>query len=121
MKNNSNKITIIYVLILMFMAIIGHKLFVFYFPNALGHPDNYIPADPMQTPAHIVPEWYFLPFYAILLSIPDKLGGVAAMGGALIVLFIIPFINTSEIRSTTFRPIFKIFYWLLVADFLLLG
>ena len=96
-------------------------VFVFYFPNALGHPDNYIPADPMQTPAHIVPEWYFLPFYAILRSIPDKLGGVAAMGGALIVLFLIPFINTSEIRSTTFRPIFKIFYWLLVADFFLLG
>jgi ubiquinol-cytochrome c reductase cytochrome b subunit len=75
----------------------------------------------MQTPAHIVPEWYFLPFYAILRSIPDKLGGVAAMGGALIILFLIPFINTSEIRSTTFRPIFKIFYWLLVTDFLLLG
>ena len=56
-------------------------VFVFYFPNALGHPDNYIPADPMQTPAHIVPEWYFLPFYAVLRSIPDKLGGVAAMGG----------------------------------------
>ena len=65
--------------------------------------------------------WQFLPFYAILRSIPDKLGGVAAMGGALIVLFLIPFTNTSEIRSTTFRPIFKIFYWLLVADFLLLG
>ena len=62
-----------------------------------------------------------MPFYAILRSIPDKLGGVAAMGGALIVLFLIPFINTSEIRSTTFRPIFKVFYWLLVADFLLLG
>jgi ubiquinol-cytochrome c reductase cytochrome b subunit len=75
----------------------------------------------MQTPAHIVHEWYFLPFYAILRSIPDKLGGVAAMGGALIVLFLIPFLNTSEIRSTTFRPIFKVFYWLLVADFLLLG
>jgi ubiquinol-cytochrome c reductase cytochrome b subunit len=75
----------------------------------------------MQTPAHIVPEWYFLPFYAILRSIPDKLGGVAAMGGALIILFLIPFTNTSEIRSTTFRPIFKIFYWLIVADFLLLG
>jgi ubiquinol-cytochrome c reductase cytochrome b subunit len=75
----------------------------------------------MQTPAHIVPEWYFLPFYAILRSIPDKLGGVAAMGGALVILFLIPFTNTSEIRSTTFRPVFKIFYWLLVADFLLLG
>jgi ubiquinol-cytochrome c reductase cytochrome b subunit len=75
----------------------------------------------MQTPAHIVPEWYFLPFYAILRSIPDKLGGVAAMGGALIILFVIPFTNTSEVRSTTFRPIFKIFFWLLVVDFLLLG
>ena len=96
-------------------------VFVFYFPNAMGHPDNYIPANPMVTPAHIVPEWYFLPFYAILRSIPDKLGGVAAMGGSLIVLFIIPFINTSEIRSTTFRPLFKIFYWMLVADFLILG
>lgn len=95
--------------------------FVFYFPNVLNHPDNCIPADPLKTPAHVVPEWYFLPFYAILRSIPDKLGGVAAMGGALIVLFLIPFTNTSEIRSTTFRPIFKIFYWLLVADFLLLG
>jgi quinol-cytochrome oxidoreductase complex cytochrome b subunit len=94
---------------------------VFYYPNALGHPDNYIPADPMQTPPHIVPEWYFLPFYAILRSIPSKLGGVIAMGGSLIVLFFIPFINTSEIRSTTFRPLFKIFYWLLVADFLILG
>jgi len=62
-----------------------------------------------------------LPFYAILRSIPDKLGGVAAMGGALVILFLIPFTNTSEIRSTTFRPIFKICYWLLVADFLILG
>jgi len=92
-----------------------------YFPNSLGHPDNYIPANPMQTPSHIVPEWYFLPFYAILRSIPNKLGGVVAMLGALIVWFFIPFINTSEIRSTTFRPLFKIFYWLLVADFLILG
>jgi ubiquinol-cytochrome c reductase cytochrome b subunit len=104
-----------------FCFITFFAIFVFYFPNALGHPDNYIPADPMQTPAHIVPEWYFLPFYAILRSIPDKLGGVAAMGGALIILFLIPFSNTSEIRSTTFRPIFKVCYWLLVADFLLLG
>ena len=96
-------------------------IFVFYFPNSMGHPDNYIPANPMITPAHIVPEWYFLPFYAILRSIPDKLGGVAAMGGALMVLFLIPFTNTSEIRSTTFRPLFKIFYWLLVADFFILG
>jgi quinol-cytochrome oxidoreductase complex cytochrome b subunit len=87
----------------------------------MGHPDNYIPANPMQTPPHIVPEWYFLPFYAILRSIPDKLGGVIAMFGSLIVLFFIPFLNTSEIRSTDFRPIFKVFYWLLVTVFLLLG
>ena len=96
-------------------------IFVFYFPNVLGHPDNYIPADPMQTPAHIVPEWYFLPFYAVLRSIPDKLGGVAAMIGAILILLVIPFTNTSEVRSTTFRPIFKIFYWLFIADFIILG
>ena len=96
-------------------------IFLFYFPNVLGHPDNYIPADPMQTPPHIVPEWYFLPYYAILRSIPDKLGGVLAMFSSLIALFFIPFINTSEIRSTNFRPLFKIFYWLTVVNFLLLG
>jgi len=104
-----------------FCFLLFFSFFVFYFPNLLGHPDNYIKADPMQTPAHIVPEWYFLPFYAILRSIPDKLGGVVAMGGALVILFLIPFTNTSEVRSTTFRPIFKIFYWLLVADFIILG
>jgi|TARA_B110000967_G_scaffold210072_1_gene270251 ubiquinol-cytochrome c reductase cytochrome b subunit len=75
----------------------------------------------MSTPAHIVPEWYFLPFYAILRSIPDKLGGVAAMGGALVILLTIPFTNTSEIRSTQFRPLFKFFFWLLVIDFVILG
>ena len=94
---------------------------IFYLPNFLGHPDNYIPANPVVTPVHIVPEWYFLPYYAILRSIPDKLYGVLAMGGSLIVLFLIPFINTSEIRSTDFRPIFKFFYWLLVIDFAILG
>jgi ubiquinol-cytochrome c reductase cytochrome b subunit len=104
-----------------FMFISFFGVFVFYFPNVLGHSDNYIPANPLVTPTHIVPEWYFLPYYAILRSIPDKLGGVAAMGGALIVLFFIPFTNTSEIRSTTFRPLFKFFYWLLVFDFVLLG
>jgi quinol-cytochrome oxidoreductase complex cytochrome b subunit len=96
-------------------------IFIFYFPNALGHPDNYIPADPMQTPPHIVPEWYFLPYYAILRSIPDKLGGVLAMFSSLIVLFLMPFLNTSDIKSTNFRPLFKIFYWLTVTNFLLLG
>jgi ubiquinol-cytochrome c reductase cytochrome b subunit len=94
---------------------------LFYYPNLLGHPDNYIPADPMVTPSHIVPEWYFLPFYAILRSIPDKLGGVAAMGGAIVILLFLPFINTSKVRSSTFRPIFRICFWFLFADFLLLG
>jgi ubiquinol-cytochrome c reductase cytochrome b subunit len=104
-----------------FCFLLMFMILVFYFPNMLGHPDNYIPADPMKTPPHIVPEWYFLPFYAILRSIPDKLGGVVAMGGALLILLTIPFSNTSEIRSTRFRPLFKFFYWLLVADFLILG
>jgi quinol-cytochrome oxidoreductase complex cytochrome b subunit len=87
----------------------------------LGHPDNYIPANPLVTPPHIVPEWYFLPFYAILRSIPDKLGGVAAMGGAIVILLALPIINTSKIRSSKFRPIFRFLYWFWVADFLILG
>jgi ubiquinol-cytochrome c reductase cytochrome b subunit len=101
--------------------IVFFSVILFYYPNTLGHPDNYIPADPMSTPAHIVPEWYFLPFYAILRSIPDKLGGVLAMGGAIVILLFLPFINTSYVRSSAFRPIYRKFYWLLVADFLLLG
>ena len=103
-----------------FVFIFLFAFFVYFYPNAMGHPDNYIPADPMQTPSHIVPEWYFLPFYAILRSIPNKIGGVLAMGGALIILFAIPFTNTSLIRSTTYRPIFKICYWLFVTDFIIL-
>ena len=97
------------------------SFFVVYFPNALGHADNYIPANPLSTPAHIVPEWYFLPFYAILRSIPDKLGGVVAMIGAILILLLLPFINTSKIRSSKFRPIFSVAYWFFAADFLLLG
>ena len=97
------------------------SVFVFYFPNVLGHADNYIMANPMITPAHIVPEWYFLPFYAILRSIPNKLGGVLAMLGAIVVLFIIPFIHNSKIRSASFRPLYRKAFWLLVCDFLLLG
>jgi quinol-cytochrome oxidoreductase complex cytochrome b subunit len=95
--------------------------FVFYYPNTLGHPDNYIEANPMKTPLHIVPEWYFLPFYAILRSIPNKIGGVIAMFGSLLIMLTIPFTNSSEIRSTAFRPLFKISYWLLVVAFFLLG
>jgi len=97
------------------------SLVLFYFPNVLGHPDNYIPANPLVTPAHIVPEFYFLPFYAILRSIPNKVGGVVAMGGAILVLFLIPALNTSKIRSSFFRPIFSHFYWIFSANFLFLG
>ena len=95
--------------------------FVFYFPNALGHSDNYIPANPLVTPPHIVPEWYFLPFYAILKSIPDKLGGVVAMISAVLILLLLPLINFSDCRSSKFRPIYSFFYWFLVSDFLILG
>ena len=97
------------------------SFFVFFFPNTLGHADNYIPANPLVTPAHIVPEWYFLPFYAILRSIPDKLGGVVAMVAAILILLLLPIINTSEVRSSKFRPIYSIAYWFIVADFLILG
>jgi ubiquinol-cytochrome c reductase cytochrome b subunit len=95
--------------------------FVFFAPDYLGHPDNYIPADPLVTPAHIVPEWYFLPFYAILRAIPDKLGGVLAMFGAIAVLFVLPWLDTSRVRSCTFRPIYKWFMLLLVVDVIVLG
>ena len=95
--------------------------FVFYIPNYLGHPDNYVPANPLVTPAHIVPEWYFLPFYAILRSIPSKLGGVIAMFGAIAVLFFLPWLDTSKVRSATFRPLYRTFFWILVAVAVLLG
>ena len=94
---------------------------VFYAPNFFGEPDNYIPANPMVTPPHIVPEWYFLPFYAILRSIPDKLGGVCCMFGAIIILFFLPWIDSSKVRSAKFRPIFKQVFWIFVADCFLLG
>ena len=95
--------------------------FVFFAPDYLGHPDNYIPANPLVTPAHIVPEWYFLPFYAILRAIPDKLGGVLAMFGAIAVLFVLPWLDTSRVRSCTFRPIYKWFMMFLVVDVIVLG
>jgi len=95
--------------------------FLFYTPNYMGHPDNYIPANPMVTPAHIVPEWYFLPFYAILRSIPDKLGGVIAMFGAIAVLFVLPWLDTSKVKSCTYRPLAKQFFWILVICGLGLG
>jgi quinol-cytochrome oxidoreductase complex cytochrome b subunit len=93
---------------------------VFFAPDYLGHPDNYIPADPLKTPAHIVPEWYFLPFYAILRAVPDKLGGVIAMISAILILFALPWLDTSKVRSATFRPIYKKLYWFLVVDIIVL-
>jgi ubiquinol-cytochrome c reductase cytochrome b subunit len=95
--------------------------FVFFEPNYLGHPDNYIPADPLVTPAHIVPEWYFLPFYAILRAIPSKLGGVLFMFGSLFILFALPWLDTSKVKSGAFRPVFKLFFWLFTLNFVFLG
>ena len=105
--------------LLIFLIIFA--FFVFFSPNILGHADNYIEANPLVTPAHIVPEWYLLPFYAILRSVPDKLLGVIAMFAAIFVLVILPWLDTSKVRSTVFRPIYKQFYWFLVADVLILG
>ncbi|HLJ64964.1 MAG TPA: cytochrome b N-terminal domain-containing protein [Stellaceae bacterium] len=95
--------------------------FVFFAPNFLGDPQNYVPADPVRTPPEIVPEWYFLPYYAILRSIPYKLPGVIAMVSSLLVLFILPWLDTSRVRSAHFRPIFKWVFWGLVIDVLALG
>lgn len=106
------------VTIFLFLLVLG--LFLFYAPNKLGHPDNYIPANPMQTPASIVPEWYLLPFYAILRSIPDKLGGVIAMFGSLLILLAMPVLDTSRVRGSAFRPLMKLSFWLLAVDFLIL-
>ena len=85
--------------------------FTFFAPNYLGHAINYLPANPLVTPAHIVPEWYYLPFYAILRAIPDKLLGVIAMFGSILILFALPWLDTSRVRSGTYRPIFKQFFW----------
>ncbi len=95
--------------------------FVFYMPNALGHPDNYIPANPLVTPKHIVPEWYYLPFYAILRAVPNKLMGVLAMFGSIGVLFVLPWLDTSKVRSMRFRPQAQIFFVLFLLNALLLG
>lgn len=111
---------------LVFLLVFAY--FVFYLPNFLGHPDNYIPADPMKTPAHIVPEWYYLPFYAILRAvtfnigpIDSKLGGVIAMFGSIVVLFFVPWLDTSKVRSAVYRPLYKLFFWLFVINAIFLG
>jgi ubiquinol-cytochrome c reductase cytochrome b subunit len=107
--------------------VLGYSIFavafvylIFFQPNLLGHPDNYIPANPLVTPAHIQPEWYFLFAYAILRSIPNKLLGVLALFASLLVLLVLPYIELSPIRSKQFRPISKIFFWIFVADFAIL-
>jgi ubiquinol-cytochrome c reductase cytochrome b/c1 subunit len=95
--------------------------FVFFAPDYLGDPANYIPANPLQTPPEIVPEWYFLPFYAILRSVPDKLLGVLMMFGAILVLFVLPWLDTSPVRSAKFRPIYKWLFWLFAVNCIVLG
>ncbi len=120
------------IIMVLFMAVVG------FMPNYLGHPDNYIPANPLATPAHIVPEWYLLPFYAVLRAftadvwlvmlvewisfgiIDAKFFGVIAMFGAIVVLALAPWLDTSSVRSGRYRPMFKWWFWLLVADFILL-
>jgi quinol-cytochrome oxidoreductase complex cytochrome b subunit len=103
------------------------SVFVFFWPNALGDPQNYIQANPLQTPPEIVPEWYFLPFYAMLRSVPDilfiqaKLAGVIAMFSSIFVLFFLPWLDTSRVRSAHFRPVYKWVFWLLVLDVIMLG
>jgi ubiquinol-cytochrome c reductase cytochrome b/c1 subunit len=98
-----------------------YALFVFYGPNYLGDAINYAPANPLSTPAHIVPEWYFLPFYAILRAVPDKLFGVLAMFGAIAILFVLPWLDTSKVRSGNYRPIFRGFFVVFVIVCVALG
>ena len=105
--------------IVVFLTIFG--FFLFYLPDALGHADNYIPADPLLTPAHIVPEWYFLPFYAILRAVPDKLAGILLMVGAIGVLFVLPWLDTSRVRSMRFRPVARWFFFIFIFMCFILG
>lgn len=107
-------------LVTIFLFLLVLSLFVFYMPNAMGHSDNYIPANPMQTPASIVPEWYLLPFYAILRSIPNKLAGVLAMFGSLLILLLMPILDTSRVRGSQFRPFMRFAFWIFVANFFIL-
>jgi ubiquinol-cytochrome c reductase cytochrome b subunit len=105
----------------MVLFLIMFAVFVFFMPDALGHADNYIPANPLVTPQHIVPEWYFLPFYAILRAIPDKLMGVLAMFGAIACLFALPWLDRSRVRSMRYRPMMKIYFVIFVVACIILG
>jgi ubiquinol-cytochrome c reductase cytochrome b/c1 subunit len=105
----------------LFAFVILFAWFVLFLPDYLGHSDNFVQANPLVTPPHIVPEWYFLPFYAILRAIPDKLGGVVAMFASIAILAFIPWLDRSPVRSAKYRPIYKWFFWLLVISCLALG
>ena len=108
----------------MYMSVVFltvYAFFVFYMGNYMGHPDNFIRANPVVTPAHIVPEWYFLPFYAVLRAIPDKLGGVIAMFGSIMVVAILPWLDRNPIRSLRYRPLARIFFIIFVIVAMLLG
>nr|YP_010310820.1 apocytochrome b [Pulveroboletus ravenelii]UMY76541.1 apocytochrome b [Pulveroboletus ravenelii] len=107
-------------LITIFFFFLALSVVVFYYPNLLGHSDNYIEANPMSTPASIVPEWYLLPFYAILRSIPNKLLGVLAMFGSLLILLILPIVDVSRQRGSQFRPAMKVAFWFFVFNFFIL-
>ena len=107
-------------LVTIFAFFLVLSIMVFYYPNVLGHSDNYIPANPMSTPSSIVPEWYLLPFYAILRSIPNKLLGVVAMFGSLLILLILPLTDVSRIRGSQFRPLMKLCHWFFIVNFLIL-
>jgi len=95
-------------------------ILVFYMPNVLGDPENYIKANPLVTPVHIMPEWYFLFAYAILRAIPNKLGGVIALVLSVVILAALPFVHTSNLKGLSFRPIGKIIYWIFMVNFILL-
>ncbi len=103
------------------LFLIVFAFFLFFMPNYMGHSINYQEANPLSTPEHIVPEWYFLPFYAILRSIPDKLLGVVAMFASILILFVLPWLDTSRVRSAKFRPIYKQFFWLFGINCVVLG
>lgn len=105
-----------------FFSLAFFSVCVYYFPNVFIHPDNYIRANPMVTPSHIVPEWYFLPFYAMLRAVPSKLGGVIVMLMSILILFFLPILgSTTSVRSSVFRPLHTLFFWFFVVAFLLLG
>ena len=107
-------------LITIFVFFFGLSIFVFYMPNVLGDSDNYIMANPMQTPPAIVPEWYLLPFYAILRSIPNKLLGVIAMLAAILIILALPLVDLGRTQGLQFRPLSKVVFWIFVVNFLIL-